>query len=405
MTTGVRRYHIAHILPFASLGGTEIATLRTMQWLEEGRFQHTAFCLDGADEVRQMFTAEGFGTASYGAVEASFHRPHPYLLHSLRLAREFTRRGVDLLHCQDVLAAYRCALAGKLAGVPVLCHVRAQRDDIGWREHTLLAAVDRFAFVSQDTWGSFGHKVKGKRGAVVYDGLDMVKVDNDECERSVRAEFGLPADTRVVGMVARVAPEKDFVTFAKAAAHVVAIRPDVRFLMVGDHSSLDNYRQHYAEVARLLDAIGLTDYFIFTGHREDVTRLRAAMELCVLCSHTEGLGLAVLEGLAQGKPVLATAVGGVPEMITDGQTGLLHEPEAAAQLATQILALLADPARAARLGAAGLRLVQTCFNRERFIQRTTGLYDALLAGRAFNDGSRDSARERVASDPQAREGY
>jgi glycosyltransferase involved in cell wall biosynthesis len=185
-------------------------------------------------------------------------------------------------------------------------------------------------------------------------------------------------DAKVVGMVARVAPAKDFATLARAAARVFAVRPDVRFLVVGDHSSAESYREHYALVRQMLCAEGVSDRFIFTGHRGDVARLVGALDAFVLSTHTEGLPLVILEAMAQGKPVVATAVGGVPEVVADGETGLLHPPGDDARQAAHLLSLLGDEALAARLGVAGRRRVETDFTPERCAAEMARLYRDVL---------------------------
>jgi glycosyltransferase involved in cell wall biosynthesis len=153
--------------------------------------------------------------------------------------------------------------------------------------------VNRFAFVSQNAWECFGVKVGTSRGSVIYDGFDFVEVAGETAQRDVRREFGIPEDARIVGMVARIARQKDYETLVRAAARVVEARPAVRFLVVGDHEGQPDYRLHYGEVLAMVAEAGLTRHFIFTGHREDVVRLLAAMDVHVLCTHSEGFALAV----------------------------------------------------------------------------------------------------------------
>ncbi len=131
----------------------------------------------------------------------------------------------------------------------------------------------------------------------------------------------------------------------------------------------------------MITELGLTDHFTFTGFRSDVPTLLAAMDVVVLATHFEGFGLAVLEAMAEGRPVVATAVGGIPEFVRDGETGLLHRHEDDAHLASQIEALLRDRTRAERLGESGRRLVKTDFSVAHFSQRITGLYRSLLERR------------------------
>jgi glycosyltransferase involved in cell wall biosynthesis len=179
-------------------------------------------------------------------------------------------------------------------------------------------------------------------------------------------------------MVARVSPQKDFVTLARAARRVAAARPDARFVVVGDYQTEPAYREHYELVRRELAEQGVAGRFVFAGFRRDVPRFVAAMDVFVLCTHFEGLPLVLLEGMAQAKPTVATAVDGIPELVRHGETGLLHRHEDDADLARQLELVLADRALAAGLGAAGRHAVETFWTGERFARDMVGLYARML---------------------------
>ena len=372
-------YTVAHVLPWPSIGGTERATLSVAQAVEPLGFGSVAFCLKDARPVAEMFRAAGFEAAEYEGVPPSYLHPRAFLRNSFALAREFRRRGVRLVHCSDVLAGYYAALAGRLARLPVLCHVRCAFPEVSLRERGFLAPVGKFAFVSRDAWRAFGHRVPARRGVVVYDGLEVCAAGRDEeARRDVRQEFGLAAGDKIVGMVARVAPAKDFETLAKAAARVVAADPGVRFMVIGDHTREAANRAHYEKVRGTLEALGLTRSFIFTGFREDVGRLVGAFDVFVLSTHGEGLPLVILEAMARGVPVVATEVGGIPEVVRHGETGLLHAHADDAGLAAHVASLLSDEARALALGEAGRLLVENEFSRGRFAEDLARLYRELL---------------------------
>jgi glycosyltransferase involved in cell wall biosynthesis len=361
-------------MPFPNVGGTEVATLRLVQGLSEAPFQHTVFCL--AETPRQFFEAAGLTTVAYAGVSPSYRQPRAFLQASYELARAFRQRGIRLVHCADVLAAYFAAFAGRLAGLPVLCHVRNRHREVTRREQTFLAPVDRFVFVSQDARRHFPLRVAPSRGAVVYDGLASQPVAREAARARARREFGFSPSHKLVGMVARIAPQKDYHTLAQAAARVAQQRPEVRFLLIGDYRETP---AHYTQVQGWLNEFGVAERFLFTGQRDDVPELLAALDVFVLCTHTEGFGLVLLEALAQGRPAIATALEGPLEILTHGHTGLLHEPRNAAQLAEQILLLLRDESYAEQLGQAGQTLVQTRFSQTQFLAAMTAQYQALWA--------------------------
>ncbi len=383
---------IAHIMPWASVGGVELATLRIARATKGMGFHHVAYCLPDPPVAVNLFADAGFETQGYGAVEPSYRHPKEFLRSSFRLAGDFKRRKVSLVHCADLLAAYYAAFAGRLARVPVLCHIRCRYEHLSRRDQSFLRPVNKFVFVSQDTWQSFGYKVSPARGAVVYDGIDVNDAQSDgDAPREVRGEFGIAGDEKIVGMVGRIAPAKDYATLIKAARRVVTVHPNVRFLIIGEHSGAATYREHYEEVKKMLAASGVADRFIFTDFRADVARLVAAMDVCVLCTHTEGMPLVILEAMGLAKPVVATAVGGIPEIIADGETGLLHAHEDDAQLAAHITSLLQDEQRAAQLGERGRQFVEANFSREQFAANMANLYRQMLRVKPENSEASDHA--------------
>lgn len=345
--------------------------------------QSTAFIPRGAPLVEQLFRSSGIPTVEFEPREPSYRRPGAYIGSSAELAREFGRRGVDLVHCADLLGGFNAGLAGRLARLPVLCHVRCAFGEMSRRDRSFLRLVHRFIFVSEHSRESFGRSVPFGAGTVLYDGIEVAREPGRSARQvalDVRSELGIPENAPVVGMVARVAPVKDFETLARAARRLLAVVPDARFLVVGDHSSAAAYREHYAGIVRLLAELGVGDQFTFTGHRRDVDRLLQAMDVVALVTHSEGFGLVLLEAMAAGRPVVGTAVGGVPEIIRDGECGFLHAHGDDSELAEKLRVLLQDPALARRTAAAALNRVQEHFSDEVFARGAVDLYaEALLS--------------------------
>ena len=127
-----------------------------------------------------------------------------------------------------------------------------------------------------------------------------------------------------------------------------------------------------------MQALGIEDSFLFTGFQSDVPEIVAALDVFVLSTHREGLPLSLLEAMAQGKPVIATAVDGIPELITHGETGLLYGHKDTAALASLILGVVADPERAAQLGEAAREHCRANFNQATFAENAAELYREML---------------------------
>jgi glycosyltransferase involved in cell wall biosynthesis len=180
--------------------------------------------------------------------------------------------------------------------------------------------------------------------------LDEIPVGVDP---RTRLELGIPADAPLVGTVGRLDHQKAPLDFIRMAALVAGAHPGARFVMVGDGPLLDAARD---EVRRL--GVDVT----FTGFRPDAARIAASLDVFVISSLYEGLGRALTEALASGRPVAATAVNGVIDLVEHGATGLLSAPADPGSLARNVIWLLEHPAEARRMGEAGAARVRTLFS-------------------------------------------
>jgi glycosyltransferase involved in cell wall biosynthesis len=368
---------IAHIMPWAGVGGLEIATLR-MTEVTSDRFRHIAFCLDDAVLLRDSFEKIGIETITYVPPEPSLLHGGRFYKESLTVAGQLRSVRADVVHFSETKAAYHNSLAALLARTRMVCHVRNTYPDLSLREKLSLLPVHSFIFVSHEARRGLPISLSDKKARVIYDAIDIPCVDIAASNESVRRELGIPPGCIVVGMVARVNPQKDYYTLVSAAAEVLCSHPDTRFLVVGDNSFVDMNRHHYAEVMSRLKELGIADNFIFTGHRSDVTRLIAAMDISVLSTHREGFGLCIAESMAMQKPVVATAVGGLLEVVEHDVTGYLHQHGNSNELANAIISLIENPDKASQLGWAGYEHVRQNYSRHKFVDEISKAYSDVL---------------------------
>ncbi len=210
--------------------------------------------------------------------------------------------------------------------------------------------------------------------AVIVNGLEPPLAPADPpALAAVRAELGIGPDEAVVGVVGRLVPVKAYDDFLRAAALVTKERPATRFLVIGDGPCAGALQE-------LAHSLGIADRVVFTGFRRDVPALLPLLDVFVLSSLSEGLPLVLLEAMAAGRPVVSTAVGGVPEVIDNGVNGYLSVPQQPEELAGQILRVLGDPGLAHLLGENAQRRVQERFGIGRMVAATERLYRDLLAG-------------------------
>lgn len=377
---------VLHVLPFPGVGGTEIATRRIADAVRPYGVHSAALLLQPTADQLAYFEDAGVPCfADLRRPEPSFVREAPaFLRDSWATARICAR--FDLVHCADVSAAYHVGVAGRMAQRPVLCHVRNREAKIAPRSRVFIGAASHFAFVSQDTRERFPITLPERRTSVLYDGVEIAPppgpAERETAARAVREEFGLQHDAVIAAMFARVNPQKDYQTLIRAAALLRDTHPQLRFLIVGDNANVPLNRQHFEQVQAQAIEAGVLDRFVFAGFRSDTGRLMLAADICVLCTHFEGLPLVVIEAMAAGRPCVATAVDGVPETLTDGETGLLHAHEDASGLATALARLIEGRELAARIGANARAEAERRFSRQRFARDVTSLYRRLQAADA-----------------------
>jgi glycosyltransferase involved in cell wall biosynthesis len=212
-----------------------------------------------------------------------------------------------------------------------------------------------------------------RRSQVVLQGIEVEQVRAQRAERTaVRAELGVDPDALVVGTVANLRAHKAYPDLLAAALEVVERLPHVRFVAVGQ-GPLE------AKIRALHARLGLGDRLLLLGHRPDAVRVMAACDVFVLASLYEGLGVAVMEALALGLPVVATAVGGVPEVVQHGREGLLVPPGRPPELAAALMALLTDAERRQRMAEAAARRGAE-LSIDPAVRRTEAVYHELAVG-------------------------
>jgi glycosyltransferase involved in cell wall biosynthesis len=240
----------------------------------------------------------------------------------------------------------------------------------------LLRLADRVITVSRDQRRMLlGRGVDRRRLVLV-----PTVVDAEACARlagdpaAARAALSVPDEARVVTLVGRLTTQKGVDTFLDAARTVHQVRPNALFVIVGDGPDRSDLEAR--AIAGELDGT-----VRFLGYRDDIPRVLAASDIIVMPSRAEGLPHLLLEALAVGRPVVASHVGGIPDVVHDGETGLLVPPAAPDRVADGVLRLLADPDLADRLARAGRRYVDRHCSPEMAARRLASVYRAAVAER------------------------
>jgi len=211
----------------------------------------------------------------------------------------------------------------------------------------------------------------------VYNGMDTEQfIQQANKEKSFRQESGIPTGHKIVGMVGNFAPIKNHKLFLEAMKIVAASCADVAFVIVGDSLGVENLSLQ--DLKNEAKKIGLEGKVIFTGHRDDVPSILKSFDICVLPSAKEPFGRVVMEAMAMGVAVVATDSGGPGEIIEDGISGIIRQPDDCPGIAQAVLALLADDQRRKELGVKGQERVRRSFNLKNTVCRFNDIFEKLL---------------------------
>jgi len=293
------------------------------------------------------------------------------------LRRSVVKNPVDILHAHNPVMAIGARIVAQ--SLPRRLHPRVVVTDHNvwhgykpvsrWVDGLTSHLDDARLTVSEAVRASLPAPIQ-RRSRVVLQGIEVDEVRAQRAERpEVRAELGLDPHVPVVGTVANLRVQKAYPDLLVAARGVLEQLPDVRFVAVGQ-GPLE------VEIRTLHAQLGLGDRFLLLGHRPDAVRVMAACDVFVLASHWEGLGVAVMEALALGLPVVATAVGGVPEVVEHGREGLLVPPRQPRKLAAALVALLTNADHRQQMGEAAARRGAE-LSIDTAVRRTEAMYHEL----------------------------
>jgi glycosyltransferase involved in cell wall biosynthesis len=346
------------------VGGGELSLLGLLEGLDRARWTPTLVVpADGPLAAR----ARALGVPTQVVPMPTPRHPGPAVLRSLLALRALAREA-RLVHANGVRAMCYAGLAGRLVPRPVVWHVRvADRDPV--LDRLLVRLASAVVVNSRAVGRRFGTPAP-RKVRCIYNGVDLARFAPRPPSPALRAALGLPPEAPVVVSVGRFVAFKGYGHLLDAAAAVQARRPGVRWLLVGDGPLR-------GELEARCRSLGLASLVTFAGWREDVPDLLALGDLFVLPSLAEHFGRVLIEAMALGKPVVATAAGGVPEVVADGETGLLVPPADPEALAGAVEALLADRERAARLGVAARRRAETAFSQAGHAEAMAALFREL----------------------------
>ncbi len=350
-------------------GGAERALVQLVTRLDRGRWEPAVFCLARHGALADELEAAGTQVMCLGA------RHWSSIWVILRLARELRRFQPAIVQTFLFHANLAGRIAARLAGVAkVVAGIRVaeKRSRVPlwldrWTNRLVTTNVCVSQAVADFSIGEAG--LAPEKIVVIENGVDVKRFK--EAQPADLSAFGIPPGSPTLLTIGRLDRQKGLIDLIEAAAIVAARFPTVHFLLVGEGPER-------SVIERLIGEKGLAERVHLAGWRPDVPELLAAGYGVVLSSHWEGMPNVILEAMAAGLSVVATRVEGTAELVLDGQTGLLVPIESTQALAETIGRLLADPAMAKALGAAGRERVTAHFSWEQMVARYEALYESLV---------------------------
>jgi sugar transferase (PEP-CTERM/EpsH1 system associated) len=368
---------IVHVIHRFGVGGLENGVVNLINHMPEERYRHAIVCLQGYTDFRNRLTREN--VAIHDMAKRDGHDPGVYW----RLLRTFRQLQPAIVHTRN-LSAMEAQTVAALAGIPGRVHGEHGRDTYDLhgqnRKYKLLRKTVRpfighYIAVSQDlqSWLVSSIGVKRSHISQIYNGVDSTRF---RPAQTPRAQLGPPGffneDSIVIGSVGRMAAVKDYPNLTHAFVRLLQLEPTLRerlrLLIVGEGESRDT-------CLRLLNQHGAGQLAWLPGERSDIPELMAAMDIFVLPSLGEGISNTILEAMATGLPVIATRVGGNPELVQEGVTGRLVPPADSEALAQALLEYVHDAKRRHAHGRAARDIIDRQFSIPAMVQGYLSVYD------------------------------
>jgi glycosyltransferase involved in cell wall biosynthesis len=380
----VTNVRILNVVPTLMCGGTENQFMTLGRLLDRTRFDLEFACLRKWGPFVKELADRRIPLQEY---QVSTFRSVQAIAQQAKLARHIARRGIQIVHAYNFYGNVFAIPPARLVAPVVIASIRDRAPYLTPMQKRVQRYACQFAdcvLVNAEAVKDWliGEGYDESNIVVIRNGVDLSRFDAPEAGDGIRRELGFEPGTPLVTVISRLTRLKGIENFLEAAAALKPRYPDVRFLIVGETSPHD--RPYLTELTDLAARLGVADRVTFTGLRSDIPALLGSATVAVMPSLNEALSNVLLESMAAGAPVVATRVGGTPEALIDGETGLLVEAGDSAAIATAVARLLDDRELATRLGRSARALIADRFSVDRMVRSTERLYTNLLAKKQKN---------------------
>jgi glycosyltransferase involved in cell wall biosynthesis len=352
-------------------GGTERQFVRLVRGIDRNQFDILIACLQRCGPLLSDVESLGVSILEF-PIDSLYN--FKAAKRFVQLVRFLRREQIQIVHTFDFYSSVFAVPAARLAGVPVVLASRRELLNLRtpWQQLAIRVAC-RLATGVVVNSRAVGHDMacleSGTRRKIdiLPNCIDLDEFEQKLSPGEIRRELGLSPKSILIGALGNLRPEKDLETFLQAARSILDVIPSAEFLVIGDGTAGNQLKS-------LANDLHLSESVHFLGERPDVPDLLASLDILVLSSYTESFPNAILEAMTMGKPVVATNVGGIPELVEEGQTGLLVPPRDPKAIADCVLSLCRDSARRVQMGRAARVRVESNFTVQAVTAQLEGIY-------------------------------
>lgn len=369
----MEKLRVIQLVEDLKIGGAERVIADIAEGVDRNLFDASVWCVSRGGETAEELRKKGIEVRVLGI--KSYHNP----LNIFRLSSQLKKAIPDIVHTHGYFASVIGRLAARRARISVIIsHVHSTYWEYKKKhilmEKALSRITDRIICCSKavENFVRGYEKIKPEKTLMIYNGVDEDRFSTVPDTSSLRAQLAIEEGASVVGTISSLTPHKGHAYLIQAAVKVHDSWPAAKFLIVGDGL----LRKTLEEQAGRLN---IASSVIFAGIQKNIPEVLSLMDVFVLPSYSrEGLGIAIIEAMAAGKPVVATNIGGIPEVVKDGETGYLAPPQNPEALAQAIIKLLQNPTNAKAMGKQGRIRFEKKFTKKRMLSEVENLYAALI---------------------------
>jgi sugar transferase (PEP-CTERM/EpsH1 system associated) len=360
---------VLHLIQGLDVGGLEFMVAALVNRLDRKEFLPSVCCFDNLGKLQDSLHNDT-------RVTLLTRKPGIDIFYPFKLASLLNRDHIDILHLHNSTAFFYGVLAGKIAGTRRIIYTEHARDippniKVRIMDKILSHMTDRIVVVAEFLKKNLVTKewMDPSKISTIYNGIDGDEFTREFDHEQIIKELDIPLASKIIGIVARLDAIKNHRCLIRAMKKVSAHFPDAVLLVIGDGPLR-------SELEELVSNEGLLDIIKFLGTRNDIPRLLSVIDIFVLCSLSEGLPLTILEAMAAGKSIIATNVGGIPEVIQNGTDGIIIPSDDSDALADAISELLRDNKKRHDMGVKARMKFEERFTIQAMVQSYEELYES-----------------------------